>query len=374
MSTNTENRSGSFPDPQKHKRGQPKEFDIIFDNPRKVYKAGDTIKGSVIIHLDHDLPLQTSLDVTFSGKASVQFSKETGGKHRQHFMASERYFKTSHNLHPTGGISAGQHQFPFTYRLPAQIPSSFEAHYANVRYYAKAKLIVAHSKDVVVKHFFAVFRPLDLNFTLARHPIENESELSMMCCASGQIEALIRLQKRGFMPGETVPVRAEVKNNTSSRITKMYFTVEQSYECFAGGRSECGTKALKSATPPVEHGGVSAHSSATWDALDVVTVPVTVPTGLDGCNIIELEHKLVLNLVMGGALTCNRAAKVDMIIGTVPLANRQQDTDAVAPQPNMDSTPYHRERIMHYAGNHTDREMEDTLELPSYPAYAATQV
>lgn len=65
--------------------------------------------------------------------------------------------------------------------------------------------------------------------------------------------------------------------------------------CHALRETETACKTLKTFTPPAEHSGIAAGSSDTWVRRDMIMVPVAVPTGLKGCNIIDVKHRLVVS-------------------------------------------------------------------------------
>ena len=60
-------------------------------------------------------------------------------------------------------LEQGHHEFPFTFSLPAGIPSSYECFSGGVRYYIKAKLEVGWKDSISIRQHFVVFQPYDLN-------------------------------------------------------------------------------------------------------------------------------------------------------------------------------------------------------------------
>ena len=60
----------------------------------------------------------------------------------------------------TTELSVGDHEFPFSVPLEANIPSSFEGKHGHVRYKVTATIGVPQKKT---EHFFTVLTPYDLN-------------------------------------------------------------------------------------------------------------------------------------------------------------------------------------------------------------------
>lgn len=60
-------------------------------------------------------------------------------------------------------IPQGRHVYPFTFDLPRNGPSSFEADTGRIRYYLLCKMIVVGGFNRIAKKMVFVLRPLDLN-------------------------------------------------------------------------------------------------------------------------------------------------------------------------------------------------------------------
>lgn len=60
-------------------------------------------------------------------------------------------------------VEAGVHQYPFSFQLPNQLPTSFEGQYGNVRYYVQAKADRPWAFDYKFKAGFTVNAFVDLN-------------------------------------------------------------------------------------------------------------------------------------------------------------------------------------------------------------------
>ena len=56
-------------------------------------------------------------------------------------------------------LKVGKHEFPFSFTLPKDIPSTFEGSHGNVRYYAQA----GFELDYIFERAFTVVALVDLN-------------------------------------------------------------------------------------------------------------------------------------------------------------------------------------------------------------------
>jgi len=60
-------------------------------------------------------------------------------------------------------LQAGTHRYPFTFSLPATVPSSFEGVHGSVRYTAEAKMERPWKFDHTTRSAFTVISLVDLN-------------------------------------------------------------------------------------------------------------------------------------------------------------------------------------------------------------------
>ncbi|KAL8602393.1 hypothetical protein ACOMHN_022905 [Nucella lapillus] len=241
-------------------------------------------------------------------------------------------------------MEAGHHEFPFTFPLPPSLPSSCECGGGSVRYCVKAKLELGWADSVSMRRYFIVFRPLDLNDHSAARCSEEQEVERPLCCLfcppTNNMAARASIPKRGYVPGETIHVQWEVRNIW---FRKIYFTIEEVVICRAGAMTGEWREILGTQRPVAQepvHGQRAlpwAHSAGS--GLETITVPVAVPSGLDGCRVMDLEHRLVLHVVCVTA-ACSLTIPLTIMIGTTPLAparyDSQEEEEEEAP-PDYDS-------------------------------------
>lgn len=51
---------------------------------------------------------------------------------------------------------------------------------------------------------------------------QNQKTLCCLCCASGPLSAEFSLQRRGYVPGEAVPLSAHIENSSNRLISKSH--------------------------------------------------------------------------------------------------------------------------------------------------------
>lgn len=106
--------------------GSPRSNHVRFLLPSKRYLAGDTVSGEVEICISNPL-IVNDLDLLFVGKESFKWS-EKQGLITQFTIADSNEIINAHIplvSYNGGQLEVGLHYVPFSFALPAQIPSSF---------------------------------------------------------------------------------------------------------------------------------------------------------------------------------------------------------------------------------------------------------
>ncbi|GMR54624.1 hypothetical protein PMAYCL1PPCAC_24819, partial [Pristionchus mayeri] len=122
----------------------------------------------------------------------------------------------------TAHLPLGNHRFPFKFLLPLNCPPSFQGGNGCIRYYCKAIIYRPwYSADQMASRRFIVKRPSDLNLIPeVCSPLQRSGskEIKFLCRKKGYIGILVRVPKRGFVPGEIIAFEAEIVNCSSQTI------------------------------------------------------------------------------------------------------------------------------------------------------------
>jgi hypothetical protein len=148
-------------------------------------------------------------------------------------------------------ISDGYHIFPFEFILPSNgLVTSFEGKYGSIRYYLKAEIDKPWAFNHRVKKLFTLITPVDINESDYLIPINNQAykTICCWCCASGPISLIIRSDRRGYCPGESILLTAHFQN-TANRTIIPKATLFQLQKYKASNDHEWNSKFLK--IPPI---------------------------------------------------------------------------------------------------------------------------
>ncbi|KAL5005003.1 hypothetical protein ScPMuIL_018459 [Solemya velum] len=254
---------------------------------------------------------------------------EGSGEHRRHRSAKEEYFRLTTllcgKLPGESGedmiIGPGQHVHPFTFVLPnEQLPMSFETETGRVRYTIKATVDRPWAIDYVTTQPFTVLSALDLN-SIPEAKVSDQNQVSKticcLCCASGPITSHFRIDKRGYVPGETIVVNGDVVNNSSRNILSVAAILEMVTTYKADGARKTHRKEVAS----IRDDGIGPMGAVTWSGKQL-KVPAVPASFLVGCNIIDITY--ILKITADAEHTpFDVDVPLTIIVGTIPLASGQ---------------------------------------------------
>ncbi|XP_076653337.1 arrestin domain-containing protein 17 isoform X1 [Halictus rubicundus] len=312
-----------------------KDFRIIFDNPWNTYYPGQTVSGNIVVVLDSTKKVR-GISVKVKGFADTCWTTDKQemderGQYRegtQTVTAHEQYFETKYYLVGSASgseieVQSGEHKFPFQCVLPTNIPSSFESDFGYVRYIAKATLDRPWKFDQEVKSPFTVVQPFDLNQEQrASERIQEEMSKTFccLCCASAPLTVNYSLPVRGYVPGQSMPVKINVENASGVTVDTVKLILCK-IVTFRATTPSTDTRTEEIVVAEVGKGPVEGGGTAEYEQnLDIPPLP---PSNLANCGIIDLEYNLKVVACVSGWYHRNLSNNSLVFVGTIPLVNYQ---------------------------------------------------
>ncbi|XP_059479292.1 uncharacterized protein LOC132198958 isoform X2 [Neocloeon triangulifer] len=266
-----------------------------------------------------NLPQQstgTKNKITALKSKQQQGSFRSTEKYFEHkfYVFGHKYSSVKENLWP------GEHAFPFQYTLPTKLPTSFHGRYGYVRYFCEASLERPWLPSVKRKSFFSVSANADVNLESKAESSaggQKSSNQCFFCCSRGTVVAEASIPRRGYVPGETIRISAEIANMSSNPVTSTVAKLVQvaTYHSSKGFRHRVDEQVVSQ----VAKGAVRCGESRSW-----VDVPLQVPSLpasfslTDCCKVLDVEYRLDFLAEM----TTNEEPLIinmPLVIGTVPL-------------------------------------------------------
>ncbi|XP_071102891.1 arrestin domain-containing protein 3-like [Haliotis cracherodii] len=305
-------------------------FTITLNNPQGVYSPGQCLQGHLTLELNEDMKMR-GIQLQLHGGARVKWSESCPkgvGKARRtvtkHYVAKDTYFNNELVLFgkATGGdgdtptLPAGRYTYPFQYQLPPNLPSSFEGTVGRVRYWLKGTILKPWKFDDTTKRAFTVVNLLDLNAEPeAMQGLRGEVQetLCCLCCTSGPISCRFQIDRCGFVPGESIPIKAEIINRSNRKMKRSFAELYMVVTYHAPKKSRTNTKKLGE----ISHGEILPGESDIWTG-DLLPIPPVPPSKLNGCSIIVIDYYVKFCVEPAGpALKLEIPLKV--LIGSIPL-------------------------------------------------------
>ncbi|XP_048382256.1 arrestin domain-containing protein 3-like isoform X2 [Stegostoma tigrinum] len=298
-------------------------YDRAVDNNVPTYSCGEWVTGRIVVEVNAEIEVK-ALKIHAKGQAYVHWTERhksgSNSNTTRHYTQRIRYFKHKYLLIGVDGseqvtvLPPGRHEYPFSLVLPHSppLPATFKGPHGDVSYWMTAKLHRPWKLRIKVKEMFTLLDQIDINAPslLSPQTASDEKTICCCCCASGPISLKAKIERKGYTPGESIRIFAEIENNSSRKVVPkaaIYKTQIFHAERKKNRVTELITK--------IEGEPVLAGKSESWNGVEL-KIPALTPT-LMNCSIIQMEYSLTVYLHVPSSL--NLDVKLPIVIGTIPL-------------------------------------------------------
>ncbi|CAD5215180.1 unnamed protein product [Bursaphelenchus okinawaensis] len=340
------------------------KYNIVLKRSEPVFFPGEVVDGYVLIKSREPIKAR-EIAIAISGKAKStwtmweQYSANRSTKSEAvPYWAEIIYIDLVNTLWtppPTSSVlPAGENKFPFSFLLPSNAPPTFEGKVGYIRYFLRVKIERPWLFDYKAFLGFTVTPHFDLtSLSYASLPIFKTvcKQLGTLWFKHGTIEVKINLSKSGYVPGESVVLHVDVKNNTSKDIQRIesslvqysYYTAHRHATRLHYGHAQ--NKDIEHKTESrivvqyVEEYKIPKKSSGSYKRM--LAIPPVVPS-FNVCDIIQVGYYFKIKIVAIGKISNTVSDEVPVLIGTVPsrpsiCTNEPPERDYLAPpQPSLE--------------------------------------
>ncbi|KAJ8262989.1 hypothetical protein COCON_G00154460 [Conger conger] len=287
-----------------------KSLSISYDpiNEQNTFSNGDTISGRLMLELTKEAEIN-SLSVKVKGKADVHWTEKQGDRHES-YNAKEDYFKLEHFIYRKakndGGqkdrlvdhmgetygkaIPAGKHVYPFSFRIPdGKMPSSYKGIHGKVLYTVTGKLdrsMRMDQKETVVFNFLS---RVDMHNPVNMLPQSGMENKKMKLFTKGSANMKVSINKKGYMPGESIMITANIEND-SSRDLVPKFSLDREESFYARSHQKQFNKRI------LKEEGEAIPSKSHQTNNYMVKIPSDVMVSITHCRIIKVLYHLKVYL------------------------------------------------------------------------------
>ncbi|XP_061753477.1 arrestin domain-containing protein 3a isoform X1 [Nerophis ophidion] len=374
-------------------------YDCLNDSNVPVFSSGDCVSGRVVVEVTGEIRVK-SLKIHAKGFAKVRWteSRNAGSNtaytqnyteeveylnHKDVLIGHERdafimypgtvymclekcppYVSDDDNSEEgLTTIHSGRHEYAFSLELPqTPLATSFEGKHGSVRYWVKAELHRPWLLPIKTKKEFTVFEHIDINTPLLLSPQAGTKDKTLCCwfCTSGPISLSAKIERKGYTPGESIQIFAEIEN-CSSRMVVPKAAIYQTQTFYAKGKM----KEVKQLVANLRGESLSSGKTETWSG-KMLKIPPVSPSILD-CSIIRVEYSLMVYVDIPGAI--NLSLNLPLVIGTIPLHPFGSRTSSVSSQCSMSwlglGLPERPEAPPSYAEIVTEEQRQSSLDVPA---------
>ncbi|XP_075467196.1 arrestin domain-containing protein 2 isoform X1 [Ascaphus truei] len=338
-----------------------------------VFSSGAMVTGKVLLELVADTKVE-SVKLHAGGYAKVHWteSRSAGSStaYTQNYSDEVEYINLRETLLQTDNgtitvLPAGRHEFPFSFQLPETLVTSFEGKHGSVRYWVKAKLHRPWSTVKKTKKEFTVIEPIDINTPalLAPQAGTKEKTAHAWYCNLGQVSVTAKIDRKGYTPGEVIPIFAEIDNCTT-RAVMPKAAIIQTQTFIARGT----VKQKKAVVATLEGDSVAAGKRELWHGR-ALKIPPLGPS-ITHCRIIHVEYALKVCVDIPGS--SKLLLELPLVIGTIPLHPFGSRTSSVGSQYSVNlewlrmTIPEQPEPPPEYSSVVSDEEIDHSLSPPRH--------
>ncbi|XP_075405036.1 arrestin domain-containing protein 2 isoform X1 [Tenrec ecaudatus] len=285
-----------------------------------VFSGGQAVAGRVLLELSGAVRVG-ALRLHARGRAHVHWteSRSTGSSSAYTQSYSERLEVVNHLvtlLAPDTGetttLPPGRHEFPFSFQLPPTLVTSFEGRHGSVRYSVKATLHRPWAPARRARKVFVVIEPVDINTPalLAPQAGTQEKFARTWYCNRGLVSLSAKIDRKGYTPGELIPVFAEIDNGTTRPVLPRVAVIQTQTFMARGARKQKRVVVASLVGEPVGPG-----RRALWQGR-ALHIPPVGPSILH-CRVLRVDYVLKVCVDIPG--TSKLLLELPLVIGTVPL-------------------------------------------------------
>ncbi|KRT84812.1 hypothetical protein AMK59_693 [Oryctes borbonicus] len=308
-----------------------RDFAIVTNHPFNKYSPGQTIRGKVHFTLDEPKTVR-GVYVMLKGLAKVSWysqDRQVGGyrsnSNTSHIgcYAEHEYFNDRIYLAGSDGgekfdLPEGDHDYKFQYDLPTRLPSTFKGRYGSVKYTVKAVLDIPFGFDDEEETVLDITSPVNSrDLPYLEKPDHRKAHKNLCCfgCHTGAINLEMHLEKTGYAYGEGIPIKLDLENGSSSKITevkcklKEIITYHSQYP-----RHQVKDEEMLLCEKQLR--GVAEQSAEVYE--EILTIPDKNGLNFDNCRYLEVQYVLQIFVNISGCHS-NMEIQIPLTLFVTPV-------------------------------------------------------
>ncbi|KAH8242596.1 hypothetical protein KR032_000433 [Drosophila birchii] len=273
---------------------------LFHNNIQGVYYAGQTISGQVTLSTDKvkeikaiRLKVRGFAETHWTESKTDSNNKSTSESYNgfEKYLSSKVYLLGSETS-PEISLEPGVRTYNFACQIPIHCPSSFEGTHGRIRYMVDVNIIQSWKYDSLFTRPFTVVQVMDMQTyqSVSQVPVQVRSEktFGVWPFRSSPLSLDLTLPQTGFVPGQTVPLKVLVGNESRIRVHEMKVGLAMMITYYSDLSS--GTNAERISVSKLKADGVMRNSQRMYEFQ--LQIPSTPPTSMHLCRIIKIGYQI----------------------------------------------------------------------------------
>ncbi|XP_017035528.1 arrestin domain-containing protein 2 [Drosophila kikkawai] len=273
---------------------------LFHNNIQGVYYAGQTISGQVTLSTDTVKAIK-AIRLKVKGYAETHWTESKTDSNNKSTSESyngfEKYLSSTVYLLGSAtssemSLEPGVRTYNFACQIPIHCPSSFEGTHGRICYTVAVNIFQSWKYDSLFTRPFTVVQVMDMQTyqSVSKVPVQARSEktFGVWPFRSSPLSLELTLPQTGFVPGQTVPLKVLVGNDSSIRVHEMKVGLAMMITYYSDLSS--GTNAERISVAKLKADGVMRNSRKMYDFQ--LLIPSTPPTSMHLCRIIKIGYQI----------------------------------------------------------------------------------
>lgn len=284
------------------------KIDIELD--KADFTGGDEVTGRVVLSLDEPVPAR-GIRAHFEGYERAHWVRGYG-KNGSPSWETRTFFDEEQTLHGQPPLSStavikdairglfsrdeyeilevGTHTYPFSFRLPEDLPGDYESPKAStIRYEITAYVDIPLRIDLRTSRRLTIYESYDRDKVL---PVHAEASKSFLLHDDAQLDVSLRLDRNMFHPGDPVRVVAEVRNGSPKRLERLRLILVQIEDLRAQERSTQDRFEMPLAEVEAPH----QEKNEAREVIITGTIPDDLYASIASSELVRLSYALLLRV------------------------------------------------------------------------------
>ena len=258
------------------------------------------------------------IHITLKGRGVVKWTQNTSDTGVVVWTSDESYADQrielwNRNQTTDGKFPQGTYDYPFTFVLPRQCPSSFESQKGSIKYYLEAEIgSTTPFSDHSVKQDVRVCNLVDISRRDLQTPVEKvrQKEIGFWKFKAGDVLFTATLPRTGYSVNgsDSVPLRVFVENKSSRSVT-MKSAIVQNVNYIVVGNTTSEKKQIVC----ISSEEIKARTNLGWEPKNFV-VPRNADVTMNESRVINVSY--VLEIWADIPWARNASMSIPVVLGT----------------------------------------------------------